>query len=393
MKPYKLIIPISLFFLVTASYVGLYRGAGSTPQHAAQRVISRCQNEAHRPACYEREIPKLMNTLSMEDAFAVTRLVQDADPAFAYCHVVAHKLTAIETKKNPLRWKDVMLRCPQSACNYGCLHGSLIERFRGETLSDTQIAQTELSIKDLCEPRPGFAPTEIERTMCYHGIGHLAMYMTGGDPARSIPVCERLAKRDDGREYIKTCVEGVFMTVFQSIDPEDLALVIDIRPNKQDVGAFCEQYGVYVANCRRESYAMFADETQTAEGLRSFCSYARGEEEKRDCYWAVINAKTTIFFEQSDSVSRIGAYCRSFPADTRSWCWRGAAMRLVQIDPLRNVRAADSVCAMGSTQTEIQSCYQDLLYYAEFSFEKNSQPYKEYCGGLAESWRQQCVSQ
>ncbi len=394
MKHHKLLIPIVLFCCVTLGFVGSgYMRGGRSLLNVATRVLSLCKDEPYRPACYEREIPKLMAILSMEDAFTVTKLVQDGDPSFAYCHVVAHKLTAIETKKNPVRWKDVMLRCPQSACNYGCLHGSLIERFRGETLTDEQVQETVGTIRDLCEPRPGFAPTEIERTMCYHGVGHLAMYMTGGDPGGSIPICQTLAKRSDGRDYGKTCIEGIFMTVFQSIDPEDLALVADIKPEKKDVAAFCDSYDVYAPNCRRESYAMFSQETATPQGLAAFCSYAQNDDQKRDCYWAVINAQTTIFFEKPDPVSHIIAYCQGFPVGTRTWCWQGAAMRLVQIDPLRNVAFSDRICASATNIIEQAACYKDLLYYATFSFDRNSQAYTQYCNAFIDPWRQQCMSQ
>lgn len=361
---------------------------------AAKSVLERCKDVSYRPACYETEIPKLMPNLSMEDAFTVTKLVSDADLQFANCHVVAHKLTSLETQKDPTRWKEVLLRCPSSVCNYGCLHGSMIERFRRETLTDEQVREVLPDIMDLCEPRPGFAPTAIDKTMCYHGIGHLAMYMTGGDPARAIPVCEKTAVRSDGTTYLSTCIEGVFMTVFQSVDSEDFALVKWIRPERRDVPAFCAKYAKYWQNCRRESFPLFTDEVMTKTlGLEQFCSYSTNADEKKSCIWGGVNIITTRYFESGGGVKDVDAYCQGFSLENLGLCYGGAAMRLVQIDPLRNVKTAAEVCRRASAKDAQTDCYRDLLYYATFSFGRQTAEYKSYCEGLDFPWSEQCLSQ
>jgi len=347
----------------------------------AQTIVNACKTRAYRPACYEKEIPKLMEKISMEDAFAVTKFVQEKDPQFAYCHVVAHILTERETKKNASQWKNVMLRCPMATCNYGCLHGSLIARFRGESLSDEQIEEMIPDISDVCEPRIGFNPTPIEKTMCYHGIGHLAMYMTDGKPEKSIPICERV-----GKEYVKTCVEGIFMTVFQSIDPEDLALVIDIKPKKEGVADFCKAFGSYWQHCRRESFFLFLQEAENPQKLNSLCSYAIDQESRRDCYWAYVNVITDKAFERGQGITSINSYCKNVP-----WCYSGAAMRLVQVDPANNIRLANEICQMA--QNDTSDCYNNLLYYATFSFSAQSELFVSYCQALSDPWRNQCLSQ
>lgn len=367
-----------LMLLIGISIAAYSNASGPSVTGYAGHVVKRCANTSYRPACYEKEIPKLMSRISMEDAFAVTKIVQDKDPQFVYCHVVAHKLTEIETAKNPDTWKDVLLRCPMAMCNYGCLHGSLIARFRSEELTDEEIEQTLPELADLCEPRVGFAPTEIEKTMCYHGVGHLAMYMTSGNPGKAIPVCEQLASG-----YIKTCVEGIFMTVFQSIDPEDRALVAGIKPKREDVARFCSQFENYIMHCRRESFFLFLHDAEDPKNLSRLCAYAQGEDAKKDCVWAFVNVMTDKAFEHTDGVQRMDAYCRGVP-----WCHAGAAMRLVQVDPIRNVDAAGKICQKAGAD-----CYENLLYYARISFLDKNDQYRTYCQALPVFWREQCLAQ
>ncbi len=388
-----------LVFAIGIALAVLYRmnwyvpTPGRSPTGEAENVLEQCKGAQYRPACYEAEIPKLMAYMSMEDAFAVTKLVSDKDPQFANCHVVAHKLTSLETRKDPSRWKDVLLRCPSSVCNYGCLHGSMIERFRSETLTDEQVEKVLPDIMDLCEPREGFVPSAIDKTMCYHGIGHLAMYMTGGDPARAIPVCEKTAVRSDGANYLSTCIEGVFMTVFQSVDSEDFALVRWIRPEKGDVRSFCSRYGQYWQMCRRESFPLFDDESmKKASGLEKFCSYATTPQDMRSCYWGGINVISTRFFELGGGISDVDSYCKGFRVETQGLCYGGVAMRLVQIDPIRNVQIADTICALARDAARLE-CYNNLLYYATFSFNTGSQEFRTYCAQLSGDWKEACLNQ
>src|SRR3989344_390696 len=53
----------------------------------ARDVVAKCAGQSYKPACYDEEVPKLMNQSSMRQAFDVTRMVQEEDPSFTYCHV------------------------------------------------------------------------------------------------------------------------------------------------------------------------------------------------------------------------------------------------------------------------------------------------------------------
>lgn len=359
----------------------------------ARQVLQTCATEGHKTSCYTREIPRLMkqDRLTMEDAFTITKHVQERDPQFLYCHVLGHELSFIESQRNRADWKNILSRCPLAMCNYGCLHGSLVEHFRGEILSDEEIARAIPDLSDVCEERENFTPTPLDKTMCYHALGHLSIYITDGDPARAIPICEQIATKPDGRDYTQTCVEGVFMTVFQGIDPEDIALVADIKPEPEDIPQFCSGYGKYWVHCRRESYAMYLNELKEPSELVKFCSYATGEAMETDCYLTVLNIVAVNAFERGGGVTSVEKYCRQIPYERRDTCYAGVAMRLVQIDPRYYAPIASDVCALGETEGLTDECYNGVIQYAVFSFTRGDEAAAVYCSHLPDPWEARCL--
>ncbi len=49
----------------------------------------------------------LVGKISMEDTFRVTKIVQELDPAYTYCHVLAHKLSFAESQRKQDDWKEI----------------------------------------------------------------------------------------------------------------------------------------------------------------------------------------------------------------------------------------------------------------------------------------------
>lgn len=379
-----------ILFLAFGYYLLSKSAAKSSVDILAEKIRAKCATAKVRLYCYEAEIPKLMNTNTMEDVFAVTKKVQDADTSFLYCHNLAHKLSEIESKK--IGWKDTALHCPVAMCNYGCLHGAFAQRFRGDALTDSQLETVLPEILSVCEPRDGYAPTDIDLAMCYHGIGHLAMFVTGGKPDRAIPVCEKIKTKSVGISYPRLCIEGAFMTVFQGgIDPTDIALVRDIKPSKQNVVSFCAKYPGYWDICRRESYALFFNDTKTPESLISFCSYATSPEMKEYCYMGVIGIYTTEVFSEDDGVNRLDKFCNGLTGDDKELCFTGSALRLLQIDPLRYVKTVTEICKLSSGIGD-NKCYKEAVHYADFIFGTAHPTEREsYCSNLPDIWKDSCL--
>ena len=155
-------------------------------------ILGTCASQVSRSTCYDREIPKLMGRLTLEEAFAVTKAVQSRDSSYAFCHVLGHELSARETKKDPSKWKDVAARCPSGVCSNGCIHGAFQERFRSDAFTPSQIETIKPELVNVCEPREGWSPTKMEQATCYHGLGHLFMYITNANVALATRLCDEL---------------------------------------------------------------------------------------------------------------------------------------------------------------------------------------------------------
>ncbi len=87
----KIVFKILLLIIVVEAVILFKPGIKSTNpktssnlQKYAQDVLAKCSKEKYRPGCYDKEIPKLMDYISMEDAFRVTRIVQDEDKNYFF---------------------------------------------------------------------------------------------------------------------------------------------------------------------------------------------------------------------------------------------------------------------------------------------------------------------
>lgn len=356
-------------------------------------MLTQCGNAPYRPACYDEEIPKLMDVLSMEEAFRVAQIVIEKDQSYLHCHVLGHELAGREVEKNPAAWKDVIARCPTTVCNNGCLHGPLLKRFNKEVLNEAELAALLPDLEDVCEPRGSWQPREVERSMCYHGLGHLHMFVTGADMRRSVELCNAIGKKSDGRDYTQTCTEGVFMQVYQPLEPEDYALTKAIAPSRDTVDRFCAPYsGEAFHACHREAWPLFFEQIQQPDGLMKFCSYSDERDGRDKCFAAVMNIVTVRkVTENENRLTALEAFCNALPGEFPDKCYANAARRMIQIDPLLYHKKALETCVLAKAAKNSELCYEYLASFARSSFEAGSNELRNYCAGLPESWRTSCL--
>lgn len=396
MKLYQIIL-MGIVGLEAVLFVWIFTGhrlVKNNFEQLAQQILAHCLQSTFKPGCYDEEIPKLMDApyrITMEDAFAVTKLVQKEDPQYLYCHVLGHKLSYKETNKDVSKWKDVVARCPTTMCNNGCQHGAMMRRFNTEILTDAQINGIKPDLVDVCEPRGNWKPVEVERSMCYHALGHLAMFVTGANINKSIDLCQSVTHKPDGRSYEQTCTEGVLMTVYQPLEAEDRALVKDITPKKEDVGTFCNRLtGEGRDACFRESWPLLLDEIQTPEGLVKFCSYTKDENEQWKCTLTAMNILTIYQVIGNEmKLDTLNAFCTKLPLPTRSWCYGGASARLLQIDPAYLSLAVD-VCTLPTDEASIKACNMSLGTMIQTTFHSGSAERKKACVLLEKQYQSSC---
>ena len=346
-------------------------------------ILAKCRNDSYKPGCFEKEIPKLMDKISMEDAFKVTSIVQAEVKDFPYCHVLGHKLSAREIDKDPSKWKEVVTRCPSGLCSNGCIHGGFQERFRSETFSAEQVRQIKPDLIDLCEERANWHPTGLEQASCYHALGHLTMYLTNADINKSLPLCEEVAIKIDGRDFSQLCFDGAFMQIYQPLEPEDFALIKGKEVTDDTVDSFCAKFsGKKKGSCISESWPLYRQEIlDDPKELVKFCSKEEEGEQGR-CFAGLFYVLTAQFNFDSE---RIKNYCLNLPQAMGGKCFANAASRMIETD-YRNIVKSIDLCS------GIDLCFEELVKYSTYNFHVGSEEFLKLCNSLPGSWKTKCLS-
>lgn len=355
----------------------------------ARKIVEKCADAKYKPTCYDEEIPKIMESVSMEDAFQITRLVQDKDPSYAYCHVLGHALSAAETAKDPSKWSEVITRCPSGICSNGCVHGAFQERFRTETLNDDELDKLKPELADICEPRGNWNPTGLEQATCYHALGHLLMYVSGADINKSVTICEEVSKKAGGNDWSKLCFDGAFMQIFQPLETEDFALVKGKQPSKEELADFCRPYDSQKrVACWGEGWPLFFEELLKSSGLVKFCTnpILKEPNEQDQCYMGLFYVMTAQFKFDLDKINN---YCLGLPQLRKNQCFANVASRLIETD-YRNIPKAIQFCA--SSESSKGYCYDELIKYSTYNFHSGSKEYFELCNSLPNPWKDSCLN-
>ncbi len=361
----------------------------------AHDIISDCAKAGYRPACYDKEIPNLLDRgVSMEDAFAVTAVIQRTVPDYFYCHILGHNVASKETAKDPSKWASVIERCPVGQCASGCLHGVMFDRFENVELSQSALASTTALFSHICEDGNGRMFTGLEHYSCYHGLGHMVLYVTGPDPKKALQTCTDVtgaSKQPDDLHmaYARKCYEGLFMEIFQPFEPEDVALVKDIAPHSlAESKKFCSTFeGEYAAACHRESWPLNEPNIEASSGLHSFCEYMPNQQFVQDCYNVVVYSLTVKFAFDEVKIQHL---CDGLPLNRLGQCYAHAASRFVETDYSLAPRAV-ALCQIATQKGVGERCFNELLFYSFFNYHAGSSGFKALCSALPVPWKQQCL--
>lgn len=383
-----------IIFLEAAILINNQISAGenikATPnlQKYAKEVLDKCKDEKYKPSCYDREIPRLMDFISMEDAFKVTSIIQDEDKNYPYCHVLGHKLSAREIQKDPSKWKEAVTRCPSGVCSNGCIHGGFQERFRAENFTDEEIIKIKPDLTDLCEARGNWQPTGLEQGSCYHALGHLTMYLTSADINKATQLCEEVSLKKDGRNFSQLCFDGAFMQIYQPLEPEDFALTRGKEVKRETVDSFCANFdNKRKASCLSESWPLFGSEIQKPDGLVKFCSKEETHEQGR-CFEGMLYVLTAQFNFDSQKIQQ---FCLGLPDSRQGGCFANSASRMIETD-YRNIDKSVELCSGSQSDQNQAVCFAELLKYSTYNFHVGSDEFLKLCNSLPEGWKQKCLS-
>lgn len=363
-----------------------------TLEDYANEVLATCSKEDYPPSCYKEEIPKLMDppiNISMEDTFKIIDFVQLKDSSFGFCHFVAHKLSAKEQAKNP-DWLSIIPRCPVNGiCGSGCLHGTLQEKFRREVLSDEQIEALKPDLSVVCEPRGGWNPTGFEQRECYHGLGHLLLYVTGANFKKALEVCDTITLKNDYEYLPVICYEGVFMQLFAPLEPEDEALVKGKVPDKETLREFCLKFnGVdQVEACWMSGWLLFKEEVKDVSGIVKFCTTPSDYNKQNRCFSTMFHIAAQRLNFDTDKIINL---CSKISEERQGSCFARTGLSMIS-ENKRSIGTATFLCSLAKTKKSLNECYKLLVEHAGYHFHKDSMELIEFCNGLIEPFKSDCL--
>jgi hypothetical protein len=378
-----------ILFVVNETFV---QPSPTSLNEYAVEMVALCADAPYRPTCYNEEVPKLTAQISSEDIFEVIRLMRNHDPQYLFCHVLAHELGVYDMSLDPENWLDVLAKAPSDGlCSNGYTHGAAVARFNGEVLTEREIAAVTPEFAIACEAREDWDPTQLQKAMCYHGLGHVLVHLTGADINASLDVCEVIALKDDGRDHRNLCIEGVYMQLFQPLEPEDYALIDQLSepPTRKNIGRFCSdnsnndaQYGA----CWRESWPLFYQELFTSKGVSEYCDSLTQEQGRESCY---ISAFTINGRHNLDDPDAMAALCNSVQGQQQGVCFARGANAFPEENNQLIPEAVD-MCSRAEQTAAQDECYSFLANTASFNFHVGSEPFMKMCSALPEKFNEQC---
>lgn len=383
------VVALAGYTYIAANPMGALHINQNTKELAA-RMVEECKDAPHAQTCYEEVVPPLLEQYEMNEVFDVIREIRRQDSGYQFCHVLAHEIGEHETEKDPEAWMDVLTKCPTDGlCSNGCMHGASVARFANETLSS---AQVELAIPDLqiaCEPREGWNPSALDSAICYHGVGHLSVHMTAANIPRALEICDAVAQGDEHKDRL--CDEGVYMQLFQPLEPEDYALIdlLPQTPTKENIEEFCGEYGGEdeKAACWREGWPTHREELETPEGIIAFCSNGPAYNDEARCYTTVLTINARFSLNRPEFMADL---CSGVPGKYQEECFEIGSTAIIEENRI-DYNTAFSFCERAEDERIKDACYENLTGYVTFVYSPGAPEARAYCEHLPEKWRATCL--
>ncbi len=386
MKLKARIVPVLPILIVLALAALAYMHAPSSrPESHAASIVSECRESQDHARCYESLVPLLYPKMSVPQLFEIIRSIRSSDPTYQFCHVLAHKIGERVVADDLEHWIDAIPLNPASGyCSNGFIHGVVGGRFRSEVL-DTKTIETHMSdFRRACESRDGWSPSDLDRAICYHGMGHLYDFITDADLNLALDLCERTTTA----QFQRVCIEGVFMQIFQPLEPDDLALIeqMTMKPTPNSYRRFCDSFkdDDYVGACLREAWPMVPG-VLDGSGTAQLCEGQPNSELVDSCYQTAFSIVGRIKQGQPEEQAHA---CDRAPEARRNTCYSVVANAIVEEDRT-NAPGAVSFCSRAPKPRE---CLEDLAKTARFNFGSNAGQYKRFCGALPKDMEAQCRS-
>ncbi len=368
----------------------VFAPSGTTVHAETQIILETCAAESSREACYEREVPERYGDFDVPELFEVVRAILREDRNYQFCHVLAHKIGERAVAEDRDAWLSLVPKNPADGlCSNGYIHGVIVGRFRDDAFDDALLKATLPDFARACEPQTDWSPSPLDQAICYHGMGHLFMFITDADYRRSLDSCEVVGDSVSG-DFRRVCREGVFMQTYQPLEPDDFLLLelLPEIPNADNYRRICAKFpdDGEEAACLREAWPLFREGIIDGTGIGAFCSgHPRGHEDAcYDTVFAIIGRMS----QGEQHRDRIASSCSGAPREWQGYCFGTVAYAFIE-ENRTAVDEAVGVCARAPDYAQ-DGCYEVLVTRRNFAFGSNTDGIARLCAALPSSWRAQC---
>jgi hypothetical protein len=355
---------------------GVHAATAAPPaMQEAQSIVKKCAGPGDHSACYEAAVPDLYPGLSVPQIFDVITDIRTMDPTYQFCHVLAHEVGERVVAEDPNNWIDAIhLNPPDGLCSNGFIHGIIIGRFRNVVVDDATFQKFLPDFIRACEPSDNWNPSDLDRAICYHGMGHLFTYITNADLPVALHYCSEVVPD----QFARVCIEGVFMQIYQPLEPDDYALIaqMKVKPTKDNVRQFCASFKdpLYVGACLRESWPFFESGIQSGKGAQAFCSGQPNAEETDECYQSISSIIGRMSLQDP---AQAASACNAIPANQQETCFSFSAQAILEEDRTQVQQAVD-LCNRASASVAT-ACLGDLSTRSQFVYGTDTSDHSALC--------------
>lgn len=383
---------LRISFLVLVVFAAALYLSSIVPQTSDAAIfVDACAKADDKEACYEERVSVLYPEHSIKDVFSLVREIRRIDKEYQFCHVLAHKLGERVVAEDPENWLDAIPLNPSDGlCSNGFIHGVIGGKFRAEVLDDATLKTLETDFNRACEPRANWSPSPLDQAICYHGLGHLYMYITDADIRKALMLCEKTAGKKSTGDFRVVCREGVFMQIYQPLEPDDFLLIerMETKPSTTTVRAFCAQFpeDEYEGACLRESWPFFGESIVSGRGVEAFCAGQPNTEEETACY----HSATAIIGRMSLGRTEQGvAACAQLPKPRQSLCFTTVARTILE-ENREEIRGAAALCERAPADIR-EGCFAGLVRDARFIFGSDAGRLHAFCRAVPASLQETCL--
>lgn len=391
---YTIAIAAALFFALGAGVLAFMMYAkskdGASIEAHAQHAYETCAGNSNKEACYEEAIAPLYPELTMLEVFDVIRALRRIDTGYQFCHLLAHQLGEMAVAENPDRWIDVVPLNPvDGLCSNGFIHGAVIGRFRDDVLTGDKLSRAIQDFAIACEPRDNWHPTDLDRAICYHGLGHLYTFVTNAHLQEAARICEETANKPTG-DFRRVCREGVFMQIYQPVEPDDFDLIeqLPVKPTAENYRDLCSVYELPEERgaCMREAWPLFREAIFNDGYAGAFCARQPNQREEDACFDAITSIVGRFSLNDPNKLAKT---CLSMPDERQQQCFDRSALAALEED--RNAGAlAIALCNTAPNHMQEQ-CLSFIAERASFVFGPGEMR-EPFCAALPDKYRARCTN-